>query len=216
MLSDKDQLICEGKVSTLECEQALKGMKNNKSPGYDGLTVEFYKTFWQDLSDLMINSFNESFHDGKLSEMQNTSVLSLIHKKNERTYLKNYRPISLTNVDYRILAFALSMHLQKVITKIISTEQTGYIKKQFIGINIRAILDVCKNIEANNSARILLLDFEKAFVSVEWTFLFSTLKKFNFGKEFIQWIKILYIGPKAIIKNNGYLSNKINIKRGIR
>ena len=216
-LSDKDHLICEGKVSVLECEQALKGMKNNKSPGYDGLTVEFYKTFWQDLSDLMINSFNESFHDGKLSEMQNTSVLSLIHKKNERTYLKNYRPISLTNVDYRILAFALSMRLQKVITKIISTEQTGYIKKRFIGTNIRAILDVCENIEANNSAGILLLlDFEKAFDSVEWTFLFSILKKFNFGKEFIQWIKILYTGPKAILKNNGYLSNKINIKRGIR
>ena len=85
LLSDKDQLICEGKVSILECEQALKGMKNNKSPGYDGLTVEFYKTFWQDLSDLMINSFHESFHNGKLSEMQNTSVLSLIHKKNECT-----------------------------------------------------------------------------------------------------------------------------------
>ena len=109
------------------------------------------------------------------------------------------------------------MRLQKVITKIISTEQTGYIKKRFIGTNIRAILDVCENIEANNSAGILLLlDFEKAFDSVEWTFLFSTLKKFNFGKEFIQWIKILYTGPKAIIKNNGYLSNKINIKRGIR
>ena len=151
-LSDKDQLICEGKVSVLECEQALKGMKDNKSPGYDGLTVEFYKTFWQELSDLMINSFNESFHDGKLSEMQNTSVLSLIHKKNERTYLKNYRPISLTNVDHCILAFALSICLQKVITKIISTEQTGYIKKQFTGTNIRAIFNICENIEANNSA----------------------------------------------------------------
>ena len=103
-------------------------MKSNKSAGYDGLTVEFYKNFWQDLSDLMINSFNESFHDGKLSEMQSTLVLSLIHKKNECTYLKNYRPISPTNVYYRILAFALSMRLQKVITKIISTEQTGYIK----------------------------------------------------------------------------------------
>ena len=76
---------------------------------------------------------------------------------------------------------------------------------------------MCENIEANNSARILLLlDFKKAFDSVEWTFLFSTLKKFNFCREFIQWIKILYTGPKAIIKNNGYLSNKINIKHGIR
>ena len=216
-LSEEDQAICEGKVNVLECEEALKSMKNNKSPGYDGLTVEFYKTFWHNLSDLMVNSFNESFDIGKLSELQNTSVLSLIHQKNERTCLKNYRPISLTNVDYRILAFALSMRLQKVIKKIISAEQTGYIKKRFIGTNIRAILDICENIEANNDAGILLLlDFEKAFDSVEWSFLFTTLKKFNFGKQFIQWIQILYSQPKAIIKNNGYLSNKIDITRGIR
>ena len=81
LLSDDDQAICEGKISILECEKSLKCMKNNKSPGYDGLTVEFYKTFWNHLSDIMVNSFNESFHEGKLSESQNISVLSLIHKK---------------------------------------------------------------------------------------------------------------------------------------
>ena len=80
-LSDDDQAICEGKVNVLECEQALRCMKNNKSPGFDGLTVEFYKTFWHNLSDLIVNSFNESFDDGKLSELQNVSVLSLIYKK---------------------------------------------------------------------------------------------------------------------------------------
>ena len=159
----------------------------------------------------------ESFEEGNLSELQNISVLSLIHKKNERTDLKNYRAISLTNVNYHILAFALSMRLQKVIWKIISAQQTGYINKRFIGTNIRAILDICENIEANNDAGILLLlDFEKAFDSVERSFLFSTLQKLNFGKQFIQWIKTLYSEPKAIIKNNGYLSSKINITCGIR
>ena len=109
------------------------------------------------------------------------------------------------------------MRLQKVITKIISVHETGYINKRFIGTNIRAILDICDNIEANNDIGILLfLDFEKAFDTVEWSFLFSTLKKFNFGSQFIQWIQILYSDPKAIIKNNGYLSNQINITRGIR
>ena len=103
-------------------------MKNDKSPGFDGLTVEFYKTFWHNLSDLMVNSFNELFDYGKLSELQNVSVLSLIYTKNELTYLKNYRPISLANVDYCILAFTLSLRLQKVITKIISTQQNWIYK----------------------------------------------------------------------------------------
>ena len=129
--------------------------------------------------------------------MQNTSVLSLIHKKNERTYLKTYRPISLTNVDYCILAFALSMRLQKVITKI-STEQTGYIKKQFIGTNIRAILDICENIEANNSAGILLLlHFEKAFDSVERSFLFSTHKKIQLWQRVYSMDKNFVYRPKS-------------------
>ena len=86
-LSSNDQSICERKISALECEHSPKCMKKNKSPGYDGLTVEFYKTFWQELSEIMINSFNESFMSGKLSETQNISILSLIHKKNECTNL---------------------------------------------------------------------------------------------------------------------------------
>ena len=56
--------------------------------------------------------------------------------------LKNYRPISLTNTDYRLLTFCLSLRLQKVIGSIIGQEQTGYIRKRFIGTNARLIEDV--------------------------------------------------------------------------
>ena len=96
-----------------------------------------------------------------------------------------------------------------------SSNQTGYIKKRFIGTNVRAILDIYEYIENNNSSGILLLlDFEKAFDSVEWPFLISVLKKFNFGEQFIRWIEVLYSTPKMCI--NGHLSNYFNIQHGIR
>ena len=144
-MNETDKIICEGKITKFECDAAMKLMKENKSPGLDGLSIEFYKTFWPELANIVIDSFNEAFEDGKLSESQNMSLLSLIFKKGDRTLLKNYRPISLTNVDYKILAFVLALRIQKTIHNVISCDQTGYIRKRFIGTNIRKILDVIEN-----------------------------------------------------------------------
>ena len=58
---------CEGKITSSECQKAFKQMTNNKAPGSDGLTIEFYKPFWTDISDTLIDSFNESFNVGHLS-----------------------------------------------------------------------------------------------------------------------------------------------------
>ena len=70
------------------------------------------------------------------------AVVSLSHKKNERYLLKNFRHISLTNYDYKIIAFALSYRLQKVITTLVSKNQSAYIKARYIGDNLRLIKDI--------------------------------------------------------------------------
>ncbi len=78
------------------------------------------------------------------------SVLSLIFKKNDRLFLKNYRPISLTTCDYKILAFVLANRLHRVLDKIISKDQNGYIKKRYIGYNIRLVEDMIEYAEQYN------------------------------------------------------------------
>ena len=115
-------------------------METNKSPGLDGLTVEFYKIFWDILSQLLIDSYNEAFRDRSLPDSRNIIVMSLIFKKNDRSDIKNYRPISLANIDYKILAFVLANRLENVLSKLISHDQTGYVKGRFIGFNIRKTL----------------------------------------------------------------------------
>ena len=107
--------------------------------------------------------------------------------------MKNYRPISLSNTDYKILAFVLVNRLHKVIDRIISNEQTAYIKKRFIGENIRILLDTIEYFERKNDPGVILfIDFEKAYDSIEWEFIFISLSKFGFQEKFMNWVKILY------------------------
>ena len=202
---------------SLECSEAVLGMKNNKSPGIDGLPIEFYKMFWKSIRYFLIEALSQIYTDEELTSTQKCSVLSLIHKKGEVDKLENYRPISLTNCDYKIIAFVFARRLQKVIDNLISRNQSGYIKGRYIGNNARLILDILDYCENTNTDGILLFaDFQKAFDSIEWNFLFKTLEKFNFGDKFIKWIKILYTNPNFCIKNNGWISRKCKMQRGIR
>ena len=196
---------------------AVERMKNNKSPGQDGLTVELYKVFWDDLKDLYYASLLKSIQIGILPFSQRNAIISLIHKKGEKDNLKNYRPISLTNVDYKIFAHVLASRLQKIAGKIIGNEQSAYIKGRYIGENARLILDIFDYYSQKDLDGILLfLDFEKAFDSVEYNFMFKTLEKFNFGPKFIAMIKTLYNKPIFKIKNNGWISKPCTMQRGIR
>ena len=124
---------CEGPVTYNECERDLSMMKSNKSPGLDVITTEFYKTFWPILGNLLDQVFNESHEFETLSESQRKAVMSFVFKKDDDEDISNYRPISLTNVDYRILAFTLAQRMQKVVSNMIGTDQTAYIKKKVYG-----------------------------------------------------------------------------------
>ena len=217
VLNDEDSLCCEGPLTENECYKAILSMPNNKAPGCDGLTSEFYKFFWPDIKTLLIGSLNEGYYTGELSESQKQSILTLIFKKGNRKLLDNWRPISLLNTDYKIIARVLSQRLQKVIYKIVSTDQTGYIKGRSASDNLRLVQDVidfCNIFE--EKGLILFLDFKQAFDCINHEFLFETLKMFNFKDSFIHWIRVLYNNAKGKIINNGWISEPFSIKRGVR
>ena len=217
ILSDTDRDLCEGIFKIEECTCAVNNMKKNKSPGLDGISIEFYQHFWLLIGHLLVDVFNESHENEKLPDSQRKSVMSLIFKKGDEDDIANYRPISLTNMDYRIMAFVLANRLQNVIGSIVNHDQTAYIKGRYMGTNIRLVSDVIDYYDMiEKSGLLLMLDFKKAFDSLEWNFLFKTLKLFNFGPSFIRWINTIYTLPEACIKNNGYLSESFSIHRGIR
>ena len=217
VLNENEKQKCDLEVSELEIYEAIKNLKSHKSPGLDGITPEFYKEYWEIIKLPFMNMVKEVYLSGDLSCSMKTSVITLIFKKGNKQLLKNYRPISLSNYDYKIIAFVLAARLQKVVGKLIHTDQSGYIKGRFIGQNARFIHDIYEFCEGKDLPGVILnLDFEKAYDRLEWNFLFKVLEKFNFGKNYIKWIKILYNQPKIAIKNNGWISKSLKMSRGIR
>ena len=140
--------MCEDILTEEECYNALKEIKNDKSPDSDGLTVEFYKTFWDDIKKTFIESINYSFIHGHLTDFQKQSIISLIPKPNkDTTILTNWRPISLLNVDYKIATKAIANRITKTISSIIAPSQTGFIKGRYIGENVRLIFEIIEYLE---------------------------------------------------------------------
>ena len=108
-------------------------LKNNKAPGPDGFPVEFYKTFWNDISDIVFETYIEASKSGQIVVSQHQGVLCLIPKKGrDLTDLKSWRPLSVLNTDYRILAKLLSNRLKITLKEIINPDQTGYMEKRFV------------------------------------------------------------------------------------
>ena len=217
-LSEEIAKTCEGVMSIDECEIALKTMENNKTPGTDGLTPEFYRFFWNLLSSFMVNSFNYAFRNGTPSISQRQGIISLIPKKKKNTeYLKNWRPVSLLNVYYKIATKTIALRLEKILPNLIHPCQSGYVKGRFIGESIRLIADTMHFAKEKNIPGVaVFLDFEKAFDSIEWNFIDKCPETFNFGLDLRQWIKVFYTDISSCVLNNGYASKHFHLERGVR
>ena len=100
-LNEDESISCEGVLTLDEGYRALVAMSNDKSPGSDGLTVNFYKVFWQNIGNLVVDSLNYGYQRGFLSPEQSRGIITLIPKPdNDPISLVNYRPITLLNSDY--------------------------------------------------------------------------------------------------------------------
>ena len=129
---------------------------------------------------------NESYNGRQLSTSQRQATITVIEKKDKnKRFIKNWRPISLINVDTKIASKVLALRMQNVLISIISHDQTAYVKGSYIGESIRLISDIPEYTEDNSMGGILFsADFEKAFYSIEQTFIFATLQSFAFGPPF--------------------------------
>lgn len=205
-------------ISEREILNVLKGMKNNKSPGSDGFSAEFYKFFWNDLKIYITSAINHIFVHGQLPVSQRLGIISCLPKGDKpRQFLKNWRPITLLNVLYKLISGCISYRIKSTLDLLISNTQTGFIQCRYIGENTRFIYDLMSYTEINNLPGLLMLiDFEKAFDSVSWSFLYKVLHFFGFGNNIIKWVKILNTNFKASILQSGFLSQQFEIQRGCR
>ena len=204
-------------ITEKEIDNAIKEMNLNKSPGSDGLTAEFYKTFRTQLTPILTELFNNSFFQNFLPPDFKLGIITLIFKnKGSPDEIKNWRPISLLNLDYKILTKTFTLRLKQNITNIINDFQSCGPNKSIINnaLNLKTIIQYNKQNDQNYA--IISLDQEKAFDRIEHNFLKIVLKKFNFPDNFIKWFSILYTDIESKILVNGTFTSTFKIKRSVR
>ena len=175
-MTPDEALNIEGPL-TIKEGSALKGMKYNKTPGIDGFHTEFYKMFWAKLKFFVLRAYNYSFLKGSLPLSLRQTIINCLPKGNkQQDLLKNWRPISLSSVLYKIASSSIAARLKPLLPKLIDNAQTGFIKGRFIGERTRLIYDLMNYTEQNGlDGLLMLIDFEKAFDSISWDFLYKIL-----------------------------------------
>jgi hypothetical protein len=160
-----------------EIRKIILNSPNDKSPGIDGFTHEFYKFFWVDIKDIIMPSYHEALESGELCISQTRGVISLLPKEGKDVrLLKNWRPITLLNNDYKYLAKALSARCRDILPYIIGEDQTGFVKGRLIGCNIIRLNDIIETcIQEDIDGLLVNIDIEKAFNSISWRFLYQAL-----------------------------------------
>jgi len=217
-ISGPDQRILDREITENEVFTTLKTFANGKSPGNDGLSSEFYMRFWPDIKDLLMGCLQANIINGTMTTSQRQSVISLLEKEGkDKLHLKNWRPISLINVDTKLFSKVLALRLRKVINKVVKPEQVAYVNERFIGDGIRLIYDVLEVVKnSNGEGYLAAIDFEKAFDSINFDYMYETLKRYGIPDRFIAYIKTLYSGIESCVINNGITTSYFPIQRGVR
>ena len=217
-LTEEDKKCLEGELSEKEILLVLKKMKNNKSPGSDGFTVEFFKFFYNDLKTFICKAINEGYREGKMSITQRQGVITCLPKGDKpKQYLKNWRPITLLNVIYKLASGCIAERMKLILNKLISNDQTGFMSGRYIGENTRLIYDILHiTDELDIPGLLLIIDFEKAFDSISWKFIRHVLNFLNFGESFKKWINVFYNDISSSVIQCGFLSESFTVTRGCR
>lgn len=156
--------------------------------------MEFYLKFWDLLGEDLVCVLNSCFRAGSLSHSQRRGIISLSFKKGDRLDIRNWRLISLLNVDYKLASRAIAGRLLKVIHLVVQRDQTCGVPGRFIGENVAFLRDVVDFATVSNSPVALFsLDQEKAFDRVEWSFMRDTLLTMGF------WSFVCQLGGSLLL-----------------
>ena len=216
-LSSPERDACERPLSASELLTAAQGLQTGKSPGSDGLPVEFYLTFWDVLAEPLLSVLNEALAAGSLTASQRESLVRLIYKKDDKRLPKNWRPISLLNTDYKLASKVMTERLKTVMNSIVHEDQTCGVVGRTIFSNLHLVRDALDMIAVTGEPAILVsLDQEKAFDRVDHDFLLNVLSKFGFGPNFRRWVRLFYTNVFSRVICNGNLTRPIFLGRGVR
>ena len=216
-LTEQQKQELEKPITLQELQNAITDMEKNKAPGLDGLPAEFYVTFLTDIQDNLLQMLNNIFlKQDKQPYSQTKGYIKLIYKNGIIYFITNWRGITLLCVDHKILTKIMTTRLRRVMPYLILEDQTCSVPNRNIFENLYLIRDI---IAYSNYKRqptyIVTYDFQKAFDTVDHTYIKDVLQKYNFGNNYMSFIDNIYTGRTVNILNNGYISKEVPLERGL-
>ena len=212
---DEEEVV--NQIGLEELGRTLAGCKDS-APGPDGIPYSFYKALWRWVGPLILDAWNYTISTGKLCPSHKVSFLKLLPKPGkDPKKLTNWRPITLSNCDHKLITKTYSNRMSIAVAPKIKERQTAYLKGRLINDNVRALLGSINitNLEDRVDGLLVSLDAKKAFDSVEHSYIEKILSKFGL-KKFVPIFKILYSELRSDIIVNGRIVEGYNILRGVK
>ncbi|GJZ47857.1 RNA-directed DNA polymerase, eukaryota [Tanacetum coccineum] len=213
-----DQVVdLDSNVSRDEIRKAVWDCGENKSPGPDGYTFEFFRKFWSFVGPDFCSAVEHFFVNGYFSKGCNSSFIALIPKVTDAKFVTDFRPISLIGCVYKVVTKILANRLAMVISDLISDTQSAFVAKRQIldgPFILNELLSWCK--KTKKQAMFFKVDFAKAYDSVRWDYLLDVLQAFGFGPNWCRWIRGTFSSARASILVNGSPTSEFSFFRGLK
>jgi hypothetical protein len=200
-----------------EIESVVKESDGNKSPGPDGFNFAFIKAIWNICKGEIRIMFDQFHGIGSLPKSFTSYFVTLIPKINSPFTLGDFRPISLLGCLYKIVSKVLTARLASVMDRLVAPTQSAFLKGRQLVDGVVVINEVVDLARRNDqSCLIFKVYFEKAYDSVDWSFLEYMLGRFGFCTKWKEWIRVCIFAGSMSVLINGSPSEEINIQRGLK
>lgn len=206
-------------ISSSEVAKAIKAAAPGRSPGIDGLPADVYRKHREAIAPLLSALFTSIGETGAIPEGFTQGATVFIHKgKNANASVwSNYRPITLLNADYRLLARVLATRMAPAMAPAISSEQTAFLPQRGIGAAVQ-LLQLLPELlrRQGREAVAVFVDFQKAFDTVSRPFLYQVMLAVGAGEGLVRWARTLLTDTRAAACVNGHLSAPAAYAAGVR
>jgi len=200
-------------ITTEELKAAVYKGNIQKSPGRDGIELEFFTVLWDLIAGDMGALFNMILHNRKLTERHKQGVNVCIPKHVSPKTPEDYRPITLLNTDYKILARLIAALVRLFLSELLHPSQHCGIPTNTIFDAVATVQDAIAYAETTRTPLcVVSLDFKKAFDRISHTYLMAVLRSYGFDEGFIECIRMMYDNATSVIQINSHTSEPIPIQ----